>query len=170
MASLHGAEMGEEIRNECVAAYEMFTEETNDGLLGTVELDKVLRMLGQEPSAQELKTVMDEFADMDTGKMGLNDFLDLMERQLLACSKGEDDLKKEFRKFLQDSFYWFDKDKDGFVNKSEMESAYAVISDAKLQGDELDELFNDADRNQDGKIDYDEWVAMMIDMEGEIKL
>lgn len=170
MANLHGSELGEEIRNECVAAYEMFTEETNDGLLGTVELDKVLRMLGQEPSAQELKQVMDEFADFDTGKMGLNDFLDLMERQLLACMKSEDDLKKDFQKFLQDSFYWVDKDKDGNITKSEMESIYAVISDAKLQPDELDELFADADRNQDGKIDYDEWVGLMIDMEGEIKL
>ena len=89
-----GAELGEDIRNECIAAYEMFTEETNDGLLGTIELDKVLRMLAQEPSAQELKSVMDEFATSDTGKMSMNDFLDLMERQLLSTMKGEEDLSK----------------------------------------------------------------------------
>ena len=91
---LHGVELGEDIRNECIAAYEMFTSETSDGLLGTVELDKVLRMLGQEPTAQELKSVMDEFANSDSGKMSMDDFLDLMERQLMSTLKTEEDLEK----------------------------------------------------------------------------
>lgn len=164
----HGAELGEEIRNECVAAYEMFTSETADGLLGTIELDKVLRMLGQEPSAQELKSVMDEFANSDNGKMSMDDFLDLMERQLLSSMKGEEDLEKNFRKLLQDSFYWFDKDRDGVLNKKELETAFALIGE-NLQAGEFEDFFADCDRNGDGKIDYEEWVKLMQELEGEIK-
>jgi Ca2+-binding EF-hand superfamily protein len=166
--SQHGAELGEEIRNECVAAYEMFTAETTDGLLGTIELDKVLRMLGQEPSAQELKSVMDEFANSDNGKMSQDDFLDLMERQLLSSMKGEEDLEKNFRKLLQDSFYWFDKDRDGVLNKKELETAFALIGES-LQAGEFEDFFGDCDRNGDGKIDYEEWVKIMQELEGEIK-
>jgi len=164
----HGAELGEDIRNECIAAYEMFTEETNDGLLGTIELDKVLRMLAQEPSAQELKSVMDEFATSDTGKMSMNDFLDLMERQLLSTMKSEEDLNKDFRKLLADTFFWFDKDRDGTITKEELASAYAVIGEP-IEDYEIDEMWNECDRNMDGKIDYDEWVAMMLCCESEIK-
>merc|ERR1712165_505144 len=160
--TMHGVELGEEIRNECIAAYEMFTSETGDGLLGTIELDKVLRMLGQEPSAQELKSVMDEFADSDTGKMSLNDFLDLMERQLCSMQKGEEDLNKNFRELLKESFYWFDADKDGSLTKNELVSAYALIGE-QVSDAEVEEIFFEADRNQDGKIDYDEWVGMMKD-------
>lgn len=165
----HGCELGEEIRNECVAAFEMFTAETSDGLLGTIELDKVLRMLGQEPSAQELKSVMDEFANSDSGKMAMDDFLDLMERQLMSCMKGEEDLDKKFRSLLQDSFYWFDKDRDGVLNKKELETAFALIGET-LPAGEFDQFFDDCDRNGDGKIDYEEWVKLMVELEGEIKL
>ena len=34
---------------ECVAAFELFTKDTTDQLLGVAELDLVLRGLGQEP-------------------------------------------------------------------------------------------------------------------------
>jgi Ca2+-binding EF-hand superfamily protein len=165
---IHGAELGEEIRNECIAAFEMFTAESTDGLLGTIELDKVLRMLGQEPSAQELKSVMDEFANSDNGKMSMDDFLDLMERQLLSAMKGEEDLEKNFRQLLQDSFYWFDKDRDGVLNKKELQTAFALIGE-QLGETEFDQFFHDCDRNGDGKVDYEEWIKMMQELEGEIK-
>jgi len=165
---LHGVELGEDIRNECIAAYEMFTSETADQLLGTVELDKVLRMLGQEPTAQELKQVMDEFANSDSGKMSMDDFLDLMERQLMSTLKTEEDLEKDFRKLLQDSFYWFDKDRDGVLNRKELECAFSLIGES-LQDGEFADFFAECDRNGDGKVDYEEWVKLMLELEGEIK-
>lgn len=165
---VHGCELGDEIRNECIAAFEMFTAETTDGLLGAIELDKVLRMLGQEPSAQELKSVMDEFALSDNGKMSVDDFLDLMERQLLSTMKSEDDLEKNFRKLLADSFYWFDKDRDGVLNKKELQTAFALIGE-NMAENEFEDFFHDCDRNGDGKVDYEEWIKMMLELEGEIK-
>jgi len=165
---MHGLELGEEIRNECIAAFEMFTSETPDGLLGTIELDKVLRMLGAEPNAQELKSVMDEFALTDNGKMSLDDFLDLMERQLVSCMKGEEDCDKKFVKLMLDSFYWLDKDHDGVLTKKELETAFVMCGE-KLSEAELDEIMNDFDRNCDGKVDYDEWVKGLIELDGEIK-
>jgi Ca2+-binding EF-hand superfamily protein len=121
-----------------------------------------------EPNAQDLKQVMDEFASSDNGKMALDDFLDLMERQLLSTMRGEEDLEKNYRKLLQDSFYWLDKDHDGVLTKKEMETAL-VLCGEKLNESDLTDFFNDFDRNADGKIDYDEWVKGLIECEGEVK-
>jgi len=167
--SMHGVELGEEIRNECIAAYEMFTSETNDGLMGAIELDKVLRMLGAEPSAQELKSVMDEFAAADNGKMTLDEFLDLMERQLMSAQKGEEDLEKKFQSLVKESFHWLDKDRDGILTKDEISTAFTMCGE-KLSDNELAEIYSDFDRNGDGKVDYEEWVKSLIEVEGQVKV
>ena len=55
--------------------------------------------------------------------MCLEDFLGYMSRTIAGQvpeRKTEDDLSKEFKKFLQDSFRWYDKDGDGFITKSEL--------------------------------------------------
>jgi calmodulin len=100
--------------------------------------------------------------------MSMDDFLDLMERQLMSTLKTEEDLEKNFRKLLQDSFYWFDKDRDGVLNKKELECAFSLIGES-LQDGEFEDFFGDCDRNGDGKIDYEEWVKLMLELEGEIK-
>jgi calmodulin len=166
--TMHGVELGEEIRNECIAAYEMFTSETGDGLMGAIELDKVLRMLGAEPSAQELKSVMDEFAAADNGKMTLDEFLDLMERQVMSAQKGEEDLDKKFQSLVKESFFWLDKDRDGVLTKEEIGTALTMCGE-KLSDAELNEIYSDFDRNGDGKVDYDEWVKSLIEVEGQVK-
>ena len=111
------------LRNECVEAFGMFTADAADGLLGTIELDRVLRMLGIEPNAQELKAVMDEFGQ-HSGKLNQDDFLDLMERQLMSRKKTEFDVAPEFAQFLRDSFHLYDKDKDGSITKAEIKTIF----------------------------------------------
>ena len=101
----------------------MFTADASDGLLGTMELDRVLRMLGIEPNAQELKSVMDEFGQ-HSGKLDKNDFLDLMERQLMSRKKTEFDVSPDFAQFLRDSFHLYDKDKDGSITRAEIKTIF----------------------------------------------
>jgi len=146
----------------------MFTADAADGLLGTIELDRVLRMLGIEPNAQELKAVMDEFGQ-HSGKLNQDDFLDLMERQLMSRKKTEFDVAPEFAQFLRDSFHLYDKDKDGSITKAEIKTIFSLAGES-ITDDEIDDLFMAGDRNSDGKLDFDEWVALMADMEGAINL
>lgn len=54
--------------------------------------------------------------------MCLEDFLDYMGKQLSGQvqDKREEDLSKEFKKLLQDSFRWYDKNADGIITRDEL--------------------------------------------------
>jgi len=159
----HGYSLPEAIRNECKVAYDIFTAGASDGLIGTMELDRILRMLGVEPSANDLKTVLSEFGEHQ-GKMDLGNFLDMMERQLLARQKTEADVDPKFAKFLSDCFHLYDKDKDGSITQAEIKTVFSLAGET-VTDEELQEIFCMGDRNSDGKLDFDEWIALMFDME-----
>jgi len=52
------------INTEFKAAFEVFVADSDDGTITTKELGTVMKMLGQNPTAQELKDMVDE-VDMD---------------------------------------------------------------------------------------------------------
>ena len=53
--------------------------------------------------------------------MSLDEFLDFMARQLSGCQdKREEDLSKEFKLLLKDTFHWYDKDADGIISWEEL--------------------------------------------------
>lgn len=79
--SKHGQCLTEETRNALKQAYDIFVASTHDKLFGTLELDKMIRVLGTEPTSNDLKMVLDEYGNR-SGKMDLAAFLDMMERQL----------------------------------------------------------------------------------------
>lgn len=45
---------------EFKAAFEMFVQDAEDGCISTKELGKVMRMLGQNPTPEELQEMIDE--------------------------------------------------------------------------------------------------------------
>lgn len=121
----HGYSLPEAVKNECKVAFEIFTAGANDGLIGTMELDRILRMLGVEPTANDLKSVLSEFGEK-SGKMNLGNFLDMMERQLMARQKTEADVDPKFCQFLMDSFHLYDKDKDGSITSKEIKTVFKI--------------------------------------------
>lgn len=52
---------------EFKAAFEVFVQDAEDGCISTKELGKVMRMLGQNPTPQELQEMIDE-VDEDSKK------------------------------------------------------------------------------------------------------
>lgn len=42
---------------------------------------------------------------------------------------------------------------------------FFTLAGVEVSDAELDEIFNIGDRNSDGRLDFDEWVALMHDME-----
>lgn len=53
--------------------------------------------------------------------MSLEEFLDFMAKQLNTCQdKREEDLSKEFKLLLQETFHWYDKDADGVISRDEL--------------------------------------------------
>ena len=164
----HGKNLHEGQKWALKIIFDDMVESTHDGMFGTIELDKMVRLLGTEPTSNDLKQILDEFGSR-AGKMDLAAFIDMMERQIISRQRDEFDiLNPKFLEFLCDSFHLYDKDKDGSITKKEIQTVITLAGE-KADDTEIDEIFFLGDRNNDGIVDFDEWVALMADMEHHFK-
>ena len=67
-----------------------------------------------------------------------------------ACMHGEE-LKKAFKTY--------DKNSDGFIDKSELKNVRFTVGE-KITDDDFEKMMQKADTDGDGKINYDEFVKM----------
>lgn len=71
--------------------------------------------------------------------------------------KGTDETEND----LLEAFKVFDKDQDGSITQDELRSVMTNLGQ-KLTSQELDEMIKEADTDGDGKINYKEFVKMMV--------
>ncbi|OMO87356.1 hypothetical protein CCACVL1_09112 [Corchorus capsularis] len=130
---------------------QMFNNIDTDGS-GTITLEELragLARLGSKLTESEIKQLMDA-ADVD--KSGTIDYIEFitatMHRHRLEI---EDNIAKAFQ--------YFDQDGSGFITRDELRQAMTEYG----MGDEatIDEIIEDVDTDKDGRINYDEFVAMM---------
>ena len=72
----------------------------------------------------------------------------------------EEYITDEQRKDLQDIFDQFDKDKDGKISGKELSNAMVSMGQNPTE-EEINEMVREVDLNQDGKIDFDEFMILM---------
>ena len=63
---------------------------------------------------------------------------------------------------MREAFKIFDRDGNGYIDMMELKSVVTRMG-APITEQEADELFKEADLNGDGKLDYDEFVKMIMD-------
>ena len=73
----------------------------------------------------------------------------------------EEFITEEQRKELQEVFDQFDKDKDGKISSKELENAMQSMGQNPTV-DEVNQMMQEVDLNQDGKIDFDEFMTLML--------
>ncbi|KAJ7966913.1 putative Calcium-dependent protein kinase [Quillaja saponaria] len=130
---------------------QMFNNMDTDGS-GTITLEELksgLSRLGSKLSESEIKQLMDA-ADVD--KNGTIDYI-----EFVTATMHRHRLEKEEN--LYKAFQYFDKDGSGFITRDELRQAMTGYK----MGDEatIDEIIDDVDTDKDGRINYDEFVAMM---------
>ncbi|NP_001313180.1 calcium-dependent protein kinase 29-like [Nicotiana tabacum] len=139
---------------------QMFSNIDTDGS-GTItyeELKTGLSRLGSKLTEAEIKQLM-EAADVD--KSGTIDYI-----EFITATTHRHRLEREENLFK--AFLYFDKDCSGFITRDELRHAMTEYG----MGDEatIDEILDDVDTDKDGKINHDEFVAMMkrgtVDGEG----
>ncbi|KAJ8762225.1 hypothetical protein K2173_007381 [Erythroxylum novogranatense] len=138
---------GEEIKG----LKQMFQNMDTDGN-GTITYDELksgLSRLGSKLTEAEIKQLMDA-ADVD--KSGTIDYV-----EFITATMHRHRLERE--EHLFQAFQFFDKDGSGFITRDELKQAMSQYG----MGDEatIDEVINDVDIDKDGKINYEEFVAMM---------
>ncbi|KAJ8508249.1 hypothetical protein ON010_g18889 [Phytophthora cinnamomi] len=62
---------------------------------------------------------------------------------------------------LKAAFDTFDVNRDGFISSSELQHILHVLGNKHISRDEICKIIQAADKNADGKIDYDEFCALM---------
>merc|ERR1711913_247192 len=75
-------EITDQQKEEFRAAFDIFVEDSEDGTISTKELGKVLRMLGQNPTEEELQEMVDEVDEDGSGTIDFEEFTQMMAKQL----------------------------------------------------------------------------------------
>ncbi|XP_062026707.1 calcium-dependent protein kinase 10 [Rosa rugosa] len=131
---------------------DMFTlmDTDKDGRVTYEELKTGLQKVGSQLAEPEVKMLM-EVADVDG-----NGFLDYGEFAAVTIHLQ----KLENDEHLRRAFIFFDKDGSGYIELVELRQALADET-GETDMDVLTDIMREVDTDKDGRISYDEFVAMM---------
>ncbi|GLT52207.1 hypothetical protein SLA2020_255600 [Shorea laevis] len=127
----------------------------NSGSITFQELKDGLKKVGSELMESEIKSLMDA-ADIDNnGTIEYGEFL--------AATLHLNKMEREEN--LVAAFSYFDKDGSGYITIDELQQA---CKDFGLGDVHLDEMIKEIDQDNDGRIDYGEFAAMMKKGDSEV--
>ncbi|ORZ01536.1 hypothetical protein BCR43DRAFT_181949 [Syncephalastrum racemosum] len=93
--------------------------------------------------------------EVDSDGNGTIDFSEFL--TMLARKMKDTDSQEE----IQEAFKVFDKDGNGYISAAELRHVMTSLGE-KLSEEEVDEMIREADIDQDGQINYEEFVKMMM--------
>ncbi|VEL36621.1 unnamed protein product [Protopolystoma xenopodis] len=141
----------EEQISEFKEAFSLFDKD-GDGAITIKELGTVMRSLGQNPTDDELRDMINEVDADGNGTIDFPEFLTMMARKMK-----DTDIDEEIR----EAFRVFDRDGDGYISTSELMHVMNNLGE-KLTTEEIVEMIKEADIDGDGRVNYDEFVEMML--------
>ncbi|XP_951999.1 calmodulin, putative [Theileria annulata] len=144
-------QLSEEQIAEFKEAFSLFDKD-GDGSITTKELGTIMRSLGQNPTEAELQDMINEIDTNSSGAIDFPEFLILMARKMKECDTEEE---------LIQAFKVFDRDGNGFISAQELRHVMTNLGE-RLTDEEVDEMLREADVDGDGKINYEEFVKLMV--------
>ena len=141
----------EEQRKDFQDIFDQFDKD-KDGKISGKELANAMVSMGQNPTDDEINEMMRE---VDLNQDGLIDFDEFM--ILMTKNSHETQTEEE----VINAFRVFDKEGNGLIASSELKHIMMTIGD-KMTEEEADEMVNEADIDEDGMINYEEFVRMMM--------
>ena len=69
-------------------------------------------------------------------------------------------ISANFEEEMKVAFKMFDKDKNGYIERDELKQMMTKLGE-KLTDGEIDEMMKEADTDNDGRVNYNEFLAMM---------
>jgi len=151
MSKVSGTSMDELLNAEFKEAFDEFDKD-GSGTISTKELLGVMRSMGQNPTEDELLALVMEVDLNGDGTIDFPEFLEMMKQKSSEADQEAD---------LKEAFKIFDRDKDGFIDMKELKKVANMLG-ATLSKEEVDEFMREADIDGNGKLDYDEFVKMML--------
>ncbi|XP_016072323.1 PREDICTED: calmodulin-like protein 6 [Miniopterus natalensis] len=136
---------------EYKGVFEMFDEEGN-GEVKTGELERLMSLLGINPTKGELASMAKDVDRDNKGFFNCGSFLALMGIYWEKAQNQEGELRAGFQVF--------DKEGKGYIDWDTLK--YVLMNAGEpLNEVEAEQMMKEADKDGDGTIDYEEFVAMM---------
>ncbi|XP_064622618.1 calmodulin-like [Lineus longissimus] len=126
----------------------------HDGLLDVKVLPDLIRSLGQNPSEEEIRIVVEEATFEREGVVDFGEFLYLWAEYRKS--------KEEQQEELLDAFRMFDKEKKGFVPTNTMKNILTSIGEP-MEAEEVEEIFEEVGNTVEGKISYRDIIERVTD-------
>lgn len=142
--------MSEEQIAEFKEAFSLFDKDS-DGKITTKELGTVMRSLGQNPLESELTDMINEVDINSDGLIDFPEFLTMMARKMK-----DTDSEAE----IAEAFKVFDRNGDGKISAAELRHVLTLIGE-KLSDADVDQMIREADTNNDGEIDIQEFTQLL---------
>ena len=111
-----------------------------------------MRALGQNPTEEEVKEMIDEVDADGSGSIDFPEFLSLMARKMKESDTNEE---------LVEAFKVFDDSGNELISAVELRRVMTNLGE-KLTEAEVDEMIREADVDGDGYINFQEFVSMML--------
>ena len=143
--------ISEEQRKELQDVFDQFDKD-KDGKISGLESENAMMSMGQSPTEEEINEMMREVDLNQDGKIDFDEFMILMTRSSPDTQTEEE---------VINAFRVFDKEGNGLIASSELKHIMMTIGD-KMTEEEADEMVNEADIDEDGMINYEEFVRMMM--------
>ncbi|GAA6221965.1 calmodulin-like protein 6 [Lates japonicus] len=136
---------------EYKGVFEMFDEEGN-GDVKTQELERLMSLMGINPTKRELIQMAKDVDKDGKGIFNCDSFLGLMALYHERTKNQDAELRAAFKVF--------DKEAKGYIDWNTLK--YVLMNAGEpLNEIEAEQMMKEADKDGDGTIDYEEFVAMM---------
>ncbi|XP_066398045.1 probable calcium-binding protein CML13 [Miscanthus floridulus] len=137
-------------RQEIKEAFDLFDTD-NSGTIDAKELNVAMRALGFEITEEQIRQMI---ADVDKDGSGAIDYEEF--EHMMTAKIGERDSKEELSK----AFRIIDQDGNGKISNIDIQRIAKELG-VNLTLDEIQDMVQEADRNGDGEIDFEEFIRMM---------
>merc|ERR1712031_66032 len=131
-------------------AFELFDTD-GSGSIASGELKVAMKALGFEPKPGEIEKLIHSVDDDGDGEMDYDDFERMMEQKILNKDQKDDLLK---------AFALFDDDKTGTISLTNLKRVAKELGET-LSEDDLKEVIAESDKDGDGELNLDEFLAVM---------
>mmetsp|Transcript_20621 Transcript_20621/g.51367 ORF Transcript_20621/g.51367 Transcript_20621/m.51367 type:complete len:161 (+) Transcript_20621:36-518(+) len=144
--------LSQEEINGCREAFNKFDKD-GSGTIDASELKATLNAMGQNPTEEEIFQMISQVDDDNSGEIEFAEFLKVIENQKASAAKANDETDT-IEAFVALGGH---SDKTGEISTEKLR---AVVKDFGLTID-IEKLIRETDADGSGKVDYEEFKAMM---------
>ncbi|GFT47868.1 calcium-binding protein E63-1 [Trichonephila clavipes] len=141
--------------SELKTAFSML-DKNQDGRVNLSEMKHMLTSLGIRIEDCVVEALIKQASERDDGLVSEEEFLSWMASQEEIGGQ-EDDLMED----LLAAFRVFDKDGNGYITKDELKMAMDLIDESVTEA-QLDDMLKATDIDHDGRINYEEFVKILL--------